>query len=532
MLQTASKVFLCLAFLDLFFLGYCVVTGFPPNIGGLTLRLKNTHTPFIGFLLLMGLSLVSHPGRLEKAEEWKNRILSFVAKPYAIWFLFGIYTLLFTWQQITEYLAVEINFIPFSFYSYMLYYFFEGKLNYTYLLHDYYHLNHILYFLAPLWKIFQSPFVLVASYGVIAAAAIFPLYGIARKKLEDSLLAFVIAFLYLNYRYLQNVLRMNFSVEIFYPLFVFSAVYFALKTQWLGYYISVVLGLLVKEDSFLYFAAVGMLIGVMKNGKRHGIVTVGLSLLYLALLVKVVIPMTGSTILDGDLANFKSPDGGHLLSNLTADLSVKVKTCFNLLYRLGFLPLFSPAVVLVSFPLLPLFLHHTGKDWDFYELHFHYAATVIPFVFIAFVYGYSNILKKFQGRAREVFTWGSCLILILLNGVRYTSQNYTKEDIKSIQWAKSIPADANLVTHGHLLPYIGYRKYNYYLAPSWEDAGHKVHAVYANADYVLIDFNVNPFPLGKALVKEKKERLSSDPNYELIREDGTRFLFKRKDFPG
>ncbi len=523
-----SKVFLCLAFLDLLFLGYCVVTGFPPEIAGVTLRLKNTHTPFICFLLLMGLSLLSHPGRLQKAEEWKHRILNFVSKPYAIWFLFGIYTLLFTWQQMTEYLAVEINFIPFSFYNYMLYYFFEGKINYTHLLHDYYHLNHILYFLAPLWRIFQSPVLLVASYGLIAAAAIFPLYGMAKQRVEDSLISFVVAFLYLNYRYLQNVLQMNFSVEIFYPLFVFSAGYFAVQGKWLAYYLAVLLGLLVKEDSFLYFAAVGVLVGLMKNGRRHGIATVVLSLLYLALLVLVVVPITGSTILEGDLANFKSPHG-HLLSNLTADLSVKVKTCFNLLYRLGFLPLFSPAALLVLFPLLPLFLHHTGKDWDFYELHFHYAATVIPFVFIAFVYGYSNVLKKFQGRAREFFIWTSCLILILINGVRYTSQNFTKEDIKSIQWAKSIPPHANLVTHGHLLPYIGYRKYNYYLAPSWEDAENEVHATYTNADYYLIDFNVNPFPMGKALVKEKKDELLANPSYELIREDGIRFLFKRKD---
>jgi uncharacterized membrane protein len=540
-----SRVFLFLAFLDLLFLGYCVLTGFPPEVAGLKIRLKNARTPFIFFFLFMGLSLLSYPGGVEKLKEWKGRILRFASRPYAVWLLFGIYTLLFTWQQVTEYLALEINFIPFSFYDYMLYFFFQGKVNYTGLLHGFYHVNNILYLLAPFWYFLKSPLLLIGLYGLFGALAIFPLYGIAREKFQEPLLSFVTAFVYLNYRYLQNVLLMNFSVEIFYPLFIFASLYFAMKEKWLGYYCAVLLGLSVKEDSFMYFAAVGVLVFFIQRRRVHGIVTLCLSLAYLGFLVNLFMPLTGSDMWRGNLANFahrgRSFAGiaGSFFAEPASLLEIffgsplKWKTYFNLLYWLGFLPLFSPAVLLVFFPLFPLFLHHTGRDWDFYELHFHYAAAVIPFIFIAFIFGYSNITKRLQGRGRELFLWMSCLVLVLINGGRYTSRHFTTEDLKSIQWAKSIPPSANLVTHGHLLPHIGYRKYNYYFAPAWENEGNEEgekYEAYANADYYLIDFNVNPYPVDRTFLEEKLDKLSRNPYYEIVRQDDKRYLFKRRVF--
>ena len=470
----------------------------------------------------------------------------FAAKPRALWILFGLGAVLFTWQQITEYLALEINFLPFSFYDYMLYYYFHGKIHYTGLLHTYYHVNNILFLLAPLWKIFQSPLLLILIYGPLAALAVFPLYAIAKERFKEALPALFTAFLYLNYRYLQNVLQMNFSVEIFYPLFIFWALAAALKSQWGFYYLALILGLSVKEDSFLYFSAIGLLVMLLPKketggaARIHGAVTLLLSGLYYLFITRLFMPWTGNTLLSQDFNNFQGHgvSEGEIIKNLMKEpgrilfiffgAREKLRTYLNLFSRLLFLPFFSPSAVLILAPIFPLFMHQTGRDTDFIDLRFHYAAAVIPFVFIAFTFGFSNLLSKLKGKKREGLLWGLMILLLLLNGGNYRTEKVTAQTLKSIHWARNIPQGKNLVTHGHLLPYVGYRDYNYYFATPFELSYHPAHQAYTNADYYLIDKVVNPYPMDKNFVETKIQSLKENPRYELVLEDSVRFLFRRK----
>lgn len=536
MLWLARSVFLA-AILDGVFLVYLILTGFPPEIAGHSLPLKNIRKPFMALIGLVLAGLLLPPDRKEKIKIWKEKGETFLSKPAAIWILVGVYGFLFLWQQIAEYLSIEINFIPFGFYDYMLYFLFQGKINFTNWLHGYYHLNNILILLAPLWYFSKSSLFLVVIYGFVASLAAFPLYGIAKKRFGEPVAPFFIALVYLNYRYLQNVLQMNFSVEIFYPLFIFAALFSAMTGRWLAYYGSVLLGLLVKEDSFIYFSALGLLVAFVAKPRRHGWITMGVALAYLLFLVKIFVPLTQSTILRGDLKNFRGYGSSpiEILSHLIRQPFLIVEILFgseekrntwiHLLSRVGFLPLLSPAAVLIAAALFPLFL---GGAENFIRLRFQYAAAVLPFVFIAFAFGFSNLSRRVPCRWQKSFAWAVSLVLLLINGGHYGTQKIGAEDFKSIAWAKSVPLRANLVTHGHLLPYIGYRKDNYYFAPPFENPKHPAHEQYANADYYLVDFNVPPFPWGSGEVEEKLAALRGNPRYKLVKEDGIRYLFQRK----
>ena len=561
-----SRLSFFFAVLDLVLMIYLIVNGFPPEALGKVMHFKNMRKPFLALLFLCLVAVGLHPERKSLADRLKKKVTSLTAKPYAIWLLFMIYSLLFLWQQLTEYFSIDINFLPFSFYDYMFHYFFQGKINFTGLLHGYYHLNNIMIFLVPFWYFFRSSLFLVVIYGFIAAAAVLPLYGIAKERFQSPLLAFFIAFIYLNYRYLQNVLLMNFSVEIFYPLFIFASVYTAMKERWKLYYLFVFLGLFVKEDSFLYFSAVGLLVFFMKHQvlflqgpnqvwtkadrggmsipkrKLHGFLTIVFSLVYFVFLIKFFIPWTGNTILKGDIENFGGfgESIGDMLGNLLRSpwliiavlfgTAEKWRTYFNLLGRLLFLPVCSPSALLILAPLLPLFFHSTGRDSDFIDLRFHYAAAVIPFVFLAFIFGFSNVRKKIPERWRQIFMGVASLALLAINGGNYVTRPITQENIRSIQWAQRIPARANLVTHGHLLPYVGYRKYNYYFAVPFELKEHPAHEAFSKADYYLLDFNVNLYPMNKAYVEQKVKALKEDSSYQLVDEEDERYLFVRKDF--
>ena len=183
-------------------------------------------------------------------------------------------------------------------------------------------------------------------------------------------------------------------------------------------------------------------------------------------------------------------------------------------------------------PVFPLFFHHTGRDTDFVDLRFHYAAAVLPFLFIAFVFGFSNLYHRISLRRRTLFLWITALVLILLNGGNFVTRPVTVETLKSIEWARRVPQGANLVTHGHLLPYVGYREYNYYFSAPLELREHPAHEAYAKADYYLIDFNVDPYPMDRGYLTDKLKKLEKDPDYVLMGADGERYLFKRKDYRG
>lgn len=570
MMLLLSRFTLLLMVLDFLFMGYLTVTGFPPQFAGETLHLKNMRKPFLTFILLGILFLVLHPRRKEKIALLKERLTAFASKPYAIWLLTGFYAIMFLWQQMSEYYAVQINFIPFEFFDYILYFLFKGKVNFTGWLHRYYHLNNIMILLAPFWYFIKSPLFLEVIYGPLAAAAALPLYGIAKQRFQDPLPALLTAFIYLNYRYLQNVLLMNFCVEIFYPLFLFSALYFALKNRWKSYFACVLLGLLVKEDSFLYFGALGLIVAFLPHRKavvHHetgmtrfvplteepklvpmrwvvAFFTAVLSVGYFIFLTKVFIPLTGNDIWADNLNNFEGYGEstaqilGNLLTAPRLFLEVlfgspeKLRTWFNLVSRLAFLPLLSPASMFIAIPVFPLFFHHTGRDTDFIDLRFHYAAAVLPFLFITFVFGFSNLYHRVSAKRKSWLVWTLGLVLVLINGGNYVTRPVTAETLNSIEWARRVPPGANLVTHGHLLPYVGYREYNYYFAAPFDLREHLAHEAYSKADYYLIDFNVDPYPMDRAYLTDKVKKLGQDPAYVLIGEEGERYLFKRKDYRG
>ncbi len=475
-----NRMLLLALLLDLLFMGYCILTGFPPRLAGHALKLKNLRTPFVLSMVFFSGWLALRPeGGRKSLLDFKRAAEGFAAKPYSVWVVFGVAALLFTWQQVSEYLAVEINFLPFSFFDYMLYYYFHGHIHFTGLLHNYYHVNNILFLFAPFWKIFQSPWLLVLSHGVIGALSVFPLYIFAKEKFRESLPALFTAILYLNYRYLQNVLQMNFCPEIFYPLFIFWTVASAIKGQWFFYYLALGLGLLVKEDSFLYFSAVGVWVLFLspKTGKRtaifHGALTVLMAVAYSIFTTRVFMPWTGNTLLKGDLSNFGSRSESE------------------------------PEILA-------------------------YAGPVIPFVFIAFVSGVSRLMVKLPSKRREWVLWGVMLLLLGLNGGNYRTEKVTAETLASIRWAKKVPPDTNLVTHGHLLPYVGYRKQNYFFAGPFELPSHRAHLKYVSADYYLIDRTVNPYPMDSAYFDAKIQSLKDSPGYELVLQDSKRFLFRRK----
>ena len=510
------------------------VLGFPvPVIQETFLKSKSLRKPFEFSFLFFVLGVLIHPNREKILGTIKEKAERFAAWPGSIWVLSFTYFLLFLWGQITRYLSLEINFIPFLFYDYMLWFFEQGKFCFTGFLHGYYHVNLILLLVYPVWKVFHSTWVLHVAQPLIAALAAVPFFFWTRDQMKNPLLALIAAFLFLNYRYLQNVLSVNFAVELFYPLFIFSAVFFASRRMNFFYYLSVLLGLLIKEDAPLYFGALGFAYLIARDWRR-GLTTLFLSAGYGLFILKVFLPWSGSTILKGDEGNFELRPTELFQKPwiVIRELFIpkeKIETIFKLTSKLIFLPFASPWFFLVLAAILPLFF----RPWQpiaeqsvdqFLELSLYYSAPVLPFLFLAFVHGWTR-LKTSRLYGPAWIRWAVPGLLIFLNAFNFRPEHFTKEDLATIQTAKTLPRDQVVVTQGHLLPYLGYRKWNFYIAGHYANEKESREA-YLNPDYYFFDFGANAYPLTPQQLRDKADALKNDSRYQIRHEDQRRLLLE------
>jgi len=492
------------------------------------------------FLILVTAGILIHPNR----KAWVSTVFTHLTKwcqgYKGISILIGTYSILFLWNQITSYLTTNINFLPFSFYDYMLHYFWLGKINFTGMLHWFYHANNILYALAPFWLLFKHSLFLIIIYGPLLALGALPLFLLSRRLFPNTWLPLAIAFLYLNFRYLLNLLEMNFLAEAFYPLLIFAVLYFWVSNKFTGFLFSILLVLLTKEDAPFYVLALGFFLLFFKGKRKFGMAAGALAIAYGIFLTQFFFSATDSNILAGSANNFQDAGSGsrevliHYLTHPWVFLEklfwpyAKIKTQLKLLQLTLYLPLLSPWYLLVLAALVPPFSMWNDANAHFVDLRFHYSAVVIPFLFFAFVSGLQNLsgfLNKFPWK--EYFLRTFFLAALLLSGGNYLSHSISHFQTKTISEISKLPPEAIIVTQGHLLPYIGYRTFNMYFSGPYEKENHPYHTLYENADYYFLARSVNAYPYDKNWLESKILKLKKDPKLQLIYDDGDRVLLKR-----
>ena len=164
---------------------------------------------------------------------------------------------------------------------------------------------------------------------------------------------------------------------------------------------------------------------------------------------------------------------------------------------------------------------------QFAELSLYYSAPVLPFLFIAFVLGWTWMSRiKFYVKY-PLLKWGIITALIFVNAFNLRPEHFKWDDLKTIDLAKKIPPQSSVVTQGHLLPYVGYRAKNFYLAPHFEKNPESKDA-FTNPDYYLFDFEANAYPLSAGDLRQKAEELKANGRYKISHEDERRLVLKRE----
>ena len=271
------------------------------------------------------------------------------------------------------------------------------------------HLSWIMIFLVPVYWLFPSAKVLILAQTLALGLAAGPAFLLAREKLRNEWLATGVAVAYLANPYLGWINYEQFHPDVFEVFLVFLAVFLAMRRRWVGFFIAVVLMLMVKEDVPLLVIGLGILVALRYN-RRVGAATSLLAALWLFVNFRFLLPALSGT---GSLANYIShhaeriPFGGlwGFLKTLVTRPWKVVSQAFGphrpwyylqVFAPVAFLPFLSPwTLVLLAGPLVANGLSTFAYQ---YHLEYHYGTLVVPSMLIAAMFGIAHASRPWLRR--------------------------------------------------------------------------------------------------------------------------------------
>lgn len=256
------------------------------------------------------------------------------------------------------------------------------------------HMQPALLPFALLYRIWAAPELLLVAGGLIAAVAVLPLYGVARRLLHHDGAAAVVAGLYLLSPYLHHATNFDFHPEQFAPLLVFLGYGYVLDGRPRAAFAAFAPVLLCKEDTVILLIGVAWLCWLHRE-RRLALALAVTSLLWGSLITLVVMPhfRRGPSDLEMRYGYLGRGVGGILVGLIVHPgralghlwIPAIGVTVLALVASVGLLPLLAPRQSLAAVPLLLFHLLSTHAPQML--LHYHYSLELLPLVWIAALHG-------------------------------------------------------------------------------------------------------------------------------------------------
>ena len=445
------------------------------------------------------------------------------------------------------------------------------------------HFSPILVLLVPLyWLRGNVPALLTAQTVALAAGAL-PLYLLARDKVGSRPVAFAVAAAYLTYPALQYLNLFDFHPEAIGLTLLLFAVLAADRRRFGWFYACCAGAAMCKEDMILAVLVLGVVVYFLYDRRAGKIVAAG-SLLYFLLTVFVVLPALAPVgyQYSGRLGLFGETPLEALKNMLLRPLRTagilatrqNLRYVFDLLLPAAFLSVFAPVYLL---PALPAFVINMVSDFEpQHTIAFQYTAAIIPFVFIAVVFGLRRIKNWTEGGFRAGKAVGAVAVIMVLCALGanvyygasplsggWRSAAYTSDEhIDDIREGLSlIPPDASVSAQVFLLAHLSERE-KLYMFPepfidladrgylkgldseaariifphTWErrPAGAEPRGEPApDVDYVALDRGTSVLPLPEDAKQYQKivGRLTGEGGFEKVFDRGGVLILKKRAGP-
>lgn len=363
------------------------------------------------------------------------------------------------------------------------------------------HFEPILLLLVPFYALWPHVFNLIIIQALLLAVSIFPLYLIAKEKLNSRFLTFSLIVSFALSKGLRGVGLSDFHPEGFMVPLSFSAFYFLIKKKKMLFFLTTLLLLSCKETAVFIIIGLGLYALFFLKRRLTGLTLAAGGMLAWIIETGFVIPSFNSS--GRFLFSVRMPFGNTYKENLRFVLNnpfqflvfifmpQKIIYCIKLLGQAAFLSAFSPShYVLIALPLLTILLGSVAHS-GYHLLSSHYVGQVLAFVYISAIYGLANLIKLNKLQTKKVsFFLGFYIIFISLIFYGKTDAYKFRKFIDGIRINRSfeklaylslIPKDASLAATSNFVPHLSHRKYVYDWNPET--------AVSLITEYLVIDLD-------------------------------------------
>lgn len=353
------------------------------------------------------------------------------------------------------------------------------------------HVEPILLPIAALYWVHDGAETLLILQSIVVALGAWPLYALARYRLQQPWAALLLALVYLLNPTIQAANWLEFHPVTLAPTFLMAAFYF-LVTKRNGWFVFfALLAASCKEEIGLLLFMMGFYALVMLRRPQLGLLTMGLALgwsLFAVLGIQHYFAdgnihwgryeYLGVSPLDKVIALVTQPQ----LVWQQLQQADALGYLWRLLWPVGFVALLAPEVLLLALPSLAINLLA-----DFPPMHevftLIYAAPILPFVLLATVEGVGRVAGssgQWAGDRRQWIGRGNLLILgcavvaqwqqgYLPGGGNYRHYTVTAHDRRAAVIIAQILPEAKVAAQDKLDPHVAGRE-TVYIFPRVEDA--------------------------------------------------------------
>ena len=269
---------------------------------------------------------------------------------------------------------------------------------------------------AFLYGLNPTPYIPFLVETITLGSGAIPVYLLTQRKTNDSRLSLVVAITYLIYPAVQFNDVLGFHPDHIYLPALLWAFYFLEIQRYAAMSLALVLASMASTQWILGVMCFGIFISIYKKKWIMGGIVAFTSAALFILLLWVIFPYFNSHITANSLSSVQSPYSDLVQGNIMKLVAgvFTAKKLYFIFFLLGpflFVPLFTPAVLIVSIPdfaktlLSSEPLHHAVDG--------HYTLGIIAVLFVAYIHSLSKVNARFGINAMRSI---AVLILVLTTG--------------------------------------------------------------------------------------------------------------------
>jgi uncharacterized membrane protein len=388
------------------------------------------------------------------------------------------------------------------------------------------HMMPTLWLLWPVHALVPSPWLLIAlQVGAFAAAALYFARASARRLSPGVASALIFAFLFS--RRSHSATTSVFYIECLEPILIFGLVWASASGRWSLYWGLLIVALGCQENMALYTAGYGAVLMFTPATRRVGLITVVLSIAWVLIAVRIVIPWARAA--DG------LPPAYAFITERYGDQPVReaiarllrwesIGRVFTLTATTGLICWLRPRWLL---PIAPgVLLNLAAKDEALQSgLVGHYLWPILPFLFLAALEGARHAEERWPRAAR---VWALVLVLIVIADSPVARPSFLTSRLNDAAVARdiraalrTIPPDQSVLSQPQLVPHISKR-------PQLETVASAISPASARTDWIVLSPIGDQWPLRPGEYQAIVSALDVDPEYTRLGSTPAVAMFSRR----